>query len=210
MARIAGRPLPGGFVVAISLYTIWTLAATMILALLLWRHGTTLASLRLEEALTAARTGLGLCGALLGIFLWPVAERVARSLPGPGGFRMQSSARPHPAQPSAPDVIFVAVFGGLLLPAVEELMFRGYVLRALEDWFGSTTGSVLVTAIIFASIHLAFGYGTMIYAFLMSLILSGLVLLTNSLYSAVLTHSLVNLFGFVAAPALSQRDRGPG
>ena len=101
------------------------------------------------------------------------------------------------------ELVLLTTFGVITGPAVEELIFRGYVLTMLQQHMMSAVSATLWASLIFTSIHFAFGVGVVVFAFFSSLLLSALFLVSNSLYPAILMHSLINFWGFVAWPILS-------
>ncbi|MBR5301995.1 MAG: CPBP family intramembrane metalloprotease [Clostridia bacterium] len=95
----------------------------------------------------------------------------------------------------APGVFLLTVLkSALLVPALEELFFRGYLLGALER-FGSRRAA-LVSALCFAVVHMG-GKGGSAYICLMyaamGLLLAALYLRTGSLLAPVLVHAGYNL-----------------
>lgn len=50
-------------------------------------------------------------------------------------------------------IVLFAIYGVALAPAIEELTFRGFLFRALEDIIG-ISAAVWATAVVFASFHL--------------------------------------------------------
>lgn len=111
----------------------------------------------------------------------------------------------HPQWPAAqPMTLFVqppgvflltALKSALLVPVLEELFFRGYLLGALER-FGRMRAS-LVTAVCFAAVHMGGKGGSSDYVCLlyvaMGLLLAAVRLHTDSLFAPVLVHACYNL-----------------
>lgn len=90
--------------------------------------------------------------------------------------------------------LLTALKSALLVPVLEELFFRGYLLHALKR-FGSARAAA-VSALCFALVHLGGKGGTelagVMYA-LMGLLLAALTLRTGSLLSPMLVHAVYNL-----------------
>jgi membrane protease YdiL (CAAX protease family) len=75
----------------------------------------------------------------------------------------------------------------------EEAFFRGYVLIRLPKLINSTTASVAVSVLAFASIHLRFGLALFIYMIVWASIISVLFLITRSTWSCLLYHAINNV-----------------
>lgn len=90
----------------------------------------------------------------------------------------------------------------ILVGITEEIVFRGFLLRKLMDSFRFWTANI-ITALLFASIHfpiwlykgLSFPYmlSSAITAFVLGIIFGFLYKKSNSLWSAIIGHSLYNL-----------------
>jgi uncharacterized protein len=85
-------------------------------------------------------------------------------------------------------------------PMIEELLFRGVLLSALMDRL-STRWSVAICALLFGVVHLI-GLNFQWYAVpnltLLAMALCWLRLKSASLWPPILTHSVYNLFAFIA------------
>jgi len=80
----------------------------------------------------------------------------------------------------------------LVAPIVEEMLFRGYLQKILEDYWRDITKAILVTSIFFAMIHLNPYWIVQIY--LLGLVLGYLAWRTNSIIPSIIMHSLNNGF----------------
>ncbi len=90
------------------------------------------------------------------------------------------------------DLLILTVFPILFCLPLEEIMYRGYILNALTSRI-NTVLAVLIDSLIFASIHYAYGIGTMLFILFCSFIPCLLYLKTKSLYPISLRkqpHSL--------------------
>ncbi len=90
----------------------------------------------------------------------------------------------------AGSMVFEIIGIGILVPLVEELLYRGIVYARLSDWFGILPAAV-VSALIFGGLHL--NLVQFIYAFLFGLLLVFLLERTHSLVGAVVAHIGANL-----------------
>jgi HAD superfamily hydrolase (TIGR01509 family) len=105
-----------------------------------------------------------------------------------------------------PPLFWLAVVVGA--PLAEELFFRGFVFKGLLHSFLGGTGAVLVTAGMWASIHLQYDwYGTTIL-FLTGLLLGYARLKTNSVYPSLLMHALMNLLATVQVIVMVRTGQG--
>jgi membrane protease YdiL (CAAX protease family) len=83
----------------------------------------------------------------------------------------------------------------LVAPLVEEMLFRGYLQKVLEDNWKDVTKAVLITSLFFAFIHLNPYWVVQIY--LLGLVLGYLAWRTNSIFPSLILHGLNN--GFAVA-----------
>lgn len=84
----------------------------------------------------------------------------------------------------------------LLAPVVEELVFRGAILKALLAWKpGSHWGMIAISAALFAVVHI--NPAQMPHAFLMGLLLGWLYYRTGSILPGVAFHWINNTLAFI-------------
>jgi membrane protease YdiL (CAAX protease family) len=83
----------------------------------------------------------------------------------------------------------------LIAPFIEEILFRGYLQKVLEDSWQDVTKAVLITSLFFAFVHLNLYWIVQIY--LLGLILGYLAWRTNSIWPGLILHGLNN--GFAVA-----------
>lgn len=202
---LASLRIRGEFTFAVCVYGAWTLAAALTLWFLLLRDGFTPTVLGLEAWPSLGDFVLAVVGAVLAIRLWPLVRLAAQSVDGASRVRRLFDRKQ--AGGSVPwDFVLLTLVGALLVPVIEEYIFRGYVVTALDRRV-STPIVILVSSAVFASVHVALGPGAVAYAFFLALMLSGLFLFSGSLYPPMLMHSIVNFLGFVAAPVLWGKQR---
>lgn len=87
-------------------------------------------------------------------------------------------------------LVFEILGAGILIPLVEELLYRGIVYGRLSDWLG-IPGAALVSALIFGALHM--NLVQFIYAFFMGLMMVYFLEKTHNLYGAALGHMGANL-----------------
>jgi membrane protease YdiL (CAAX protease family) len=90
---------------------------------------------------------------------------------------------------------------------LEELIFRGMLLQLLRRYCPLWL-SLLLSAALFALIHLSKGPSTMTVAFVMSYYFAWLMMRTNSIYASIVAHWAID-FGtlYVAFPLLAATGR---
>ncbi len=84
---------------------------------------------------------------------------------------------------------------GLLAPLVEEIVFRGAIVKALLDWKKSPAVAVTVSALLFALIH--GNLAQMPHAFLSGLLLGWMYVRTGSILPGVAFHWVNNSASFM-------------
>jgi membrane protease YdiL (CAAX protease family) len=124
--------------------------------------------------------------------LWAPLWRAWGLLPGTSGLGSPSSLA---------DGMLTAVGVAVLVPVVEEALFRGALLAVLSRWWGPLAG-VLVSALAFGLVHdqaqvskVALGLG-----------LAGLALRSRTLVVPITVHALVNLLAVVALSLPTDRQ----
>ena len=78
-------------------------------------------------------------------------------------------------------------------PIVEELLFRGFLFSQLKTTKLGINGSIILTSLIWTSIHLQYDLFLLIPIFLLGLFLGYLMLKYNSLYLVIIVHAVHNL-----------------
>ena len=78
-------------------------------------------------------------------------------------------------------------------PIVEELLFRGFLFSQLKTTKLGINGSIILTSLIWTSIHLQYDLFLLIPIFLIGLLLGYLMHKYNSLYLVIIVHALHNL-----------------
>ena len=92
----------------------------------------------------------------------------------------------------------------LLAPVVEEVVFRGAILRALLSSMKSKWGAICFTAALFALIHA--NPAQMPHAFLMGWLMGWLYMRTGSILPAVVFHWANNTVAYLIAVAYPGKD----
>lgn len=91
-------------------------------------------------------------------------------------------------------VFFPAVV--IVAPVLEEAFFRGFMMSGLERGFLGARGAVIVTAAVWAAIHVQYELYDVAWIFVLGCILGTSRLLTGSIYPAVAAHVVMNLVAY--------------
>lgn len=142
-------------------------------------------------------TGIGFCGIA---FLWiqfaekflSKSEWIHKSL-----LAMSDTV----IEPKLPEFLLLILAAGILVPILEELLFRGIIFSMLEKikkgWF-----AVVVSAILFAFAHMNLIQG--VYTFIMGLISGFIYLKTKDLRWTILMHMTINTISAFTSLAFMQ------
>ena len=84
---------------------------------------------------------------------------------------------------------------GLLAPLVEELVFRGAILRALLRWKSNPWIGIVISSVMFSAIHL--NPAQMPHAFLIGILLGWMYYRTDSIVPGVVYHWVNNTIAYV-------------
>ncbi len=87
----------------------------------------------------------------------------------------------------------------LLTPLMEELFFRGFLIKTLENFKLNSTWIVFITSLLFMALHASYNIFDSVMIFLLGIILSVLRIRFNSLISPILIHSIINLTYFIGS-----------
>jgi len=85
----------------------------------------------------------------------------------------------------------------LAAPAFEELFFRGFLLEGFRRSRIGNTGSVVLTAFVWAAIHLQYSLYEVAIIFALGLLLAVVRIRTGSLWSSFVIHAFVNLVSMI-------------
>ncbi|HLJ28738.1 MAG TPA: CPBP family intramembrane glutamic endopeptidase [Candidatus Angelobacter sp.] len=139
-----------------------------------------------QTAIMALAGGAGL--ALFSfVFTFLLSKWIPKSLPIDKYFHDASSA------------YLLAMFGVIVAPFVEELLFRGFLYPALARPIGASA-SVLITAAAFAVMHqsqLAHAWVPLLWLFMVGVVLTTVRAKTKSVATSVLIHVAYNATIFV-------------
>ena len=87
-------------------------------------------------------------------------------------------------------------------PLFEELLFRGFMLEGLRHSKLGDLGAVIITSAVWASIHLQYELFEVATIFIIGIILGYAKIKTNSLYTVIILHALLNLISTIQVASL--------
>jgi membrane protease YdiL (CAAX protease family) len=96
-------------------------------------------------------------------------------------------------------LLWIAVVG--FAPVFEEVFFRGFIFVGLQRSCIGAAGTILLTSLVWASLHLQYNIIGMATIVIFGIVLGVVRLKTRSLWSTILLHSLWNFVALVATAA---------
>jgi membrane protease YdiL (CAAX protease family) len=86
-------------------------------------------------------------------------------------------------------IFFLALTAGV----TEELIFRGYLLTRLSQWFKNEVAAVIVSSLLFAALHYKYGsLRELIFTFLIGVIFSIYYIKYRNIKAIIVTHFLID------------------
>jgi len=92
-------------------------------------------------------------------------------------------------------IILLGITAIIIAPLMEEILFRGYILTTINKYY-STFVSILISSILFATVHLEFQ--VFIPLLILGIILGYLRTSNNNIYYSIIFHVLNNSIAFIA------------
>lgn len=185
---------------AIALWDLGMILTAVILYLLLRKTGRSLAATGFRGSLTLKGVVYAVLGYLVVLGLYHLTETALGEIGIYMYWRGGSDAQLIIVKTHL-DWIIMFLGPVIVSPVTEEFLFRGYVLNALLGKFG-VMAAVALSAVIFASVHVMFGPGLMVYIFLGAFVSAYLYIKFKSLYPCILMHFLINLWAYIIVPVL--------
>ena len=182
-------------------YVLVSATAVLVLYILLKRAGMGMKDVGFRGRFSSKATVYAFIAFAIAWTMYPVTEFILGKL----GLSMYwDSGREAPLSPgSVFDGIATFISAVILAPLTEDTLFRGYMLSMFRQRYSSIT-AVLLSAVIFAALHLPFfGPGLAIYMLPWTLISCYLFLKFDDLYSAMLFHVTNNLAAYIIYPLTS-------
>lgn len=86
-------------------------------------------------------------------------------------------------------IFFIALTAGV----TEELIFRGYLLTRLSQWFRNNVAAIIVSSLLFAALHYKYGSPReLIFTFLIGMIFSIYYIKYRNIKAIIVTHFLID------------------
>jgi membrane protease YdiL (CAAX protease family) len=149
-----------------------------------------------------ATTGRALLAAVLAFVIYiAIAEGIGRviEIDPEGELARQLMQQLIPANASVPFLVMAVAFIGVIVPAAEELLFRGFLITWLRERSNAAI-AVIVSAAIFAVVHgyfmtseFEFGLFATAQIFVLGLLLGWLAAWSRSLWPPILLHVVNNV-----------------
>lgn len=146
-----------------------------------------------------------------GVFFWCILASLGALLPSMYIQEMMPEL-PNLAEREF-ELIMTSRFGyviiGLMAPLVEEIVFRGAILRALLRWKSNPWIGIMISAVMFSAIHM--NPAQMPHAFLIGILLGWMYYRTDSILPGVIYHWVNNsaaylMFAFYPDPNIKMID----
>jgi membrane protease YdiL (CAAX protease family) len=185
---------------AIALWDFGMILAAVTLLLLIRAQGRSPAAVGFRGSLTITGIVYAVLGYVVVLGIYHLTEIALRAI-GVDMFWRGGSGDQLITAKTHLDWIVLFVGPVIVSPLTEELVFRGYVLNALLGKL-SVMAAVAFSAVIFASVHIMFGPGLMVYIFLGAFVSTYLFIRFKSLYPCILMHFLTNLWAYIIVPLL--------
>ena len=112
---------------------------------------------------------------------------VDKIIPAPESF-LQLEAMLTPENPLSMIILIITIV--ILAPVGEELLFRGFLQKFLENQWGDVTKAILISSLFFAAIH--FNPYWLIQIYFLGVLLGYIAWKTSSVIPAIIFHMVIN------------------
>tara|TARA_Y100000741_G_scaffold96970_1_gene72044 strand:+ start:166 stop:957 length:792 start_codon:yes stop_codon:yes gene_type:complete len=112
---------------------------------------------------------------------------VDKIIPAPESF-LQLEAMLTPENPLSMIILIITIV--ILAPVGEELLFRGFLQKFLENQWGDVTKAILISSLFFAAIH--FNPYWLIQIYFLGVLLGYIAWKTSSVIPAIIFHVFIN------------------
>ncbi len=90
--------------------------------------------------------------------------------------------------------IWLLIFAvSIAAPLLEEIVFRGFLLKGFSDTFMGTYGAIVVTSLLWATIHLQYEFAYVFVIFIVGLVFGYARVKTNSILTPMMMHFFMNI-----------------
>ena len=185
------------WLLSLVIYTSYQLVVVLLLIRLLRKMGASLRDIGFKSTRKryyAFATVLVLASSVL----WGFCDYIVSLF----GLPMWWSKEPSTTVKTLSDLLVLSVCPVFLCAPLEEILYRGYLFTATLQRVRKVWLAFAINALVFASIHYAFGPGVMLFILLWTYIPCWLYYKSGSIYPSILFHSLNNLLAYVALPLL--------
>lgn len=184
---------------AVGLHAIGLCIAVLFLRQLLKELRWTYKDVGLTRAFSVRYLMYSCIAILLAFFLYPIVETFLDLFGVP--MHWGGSKESHFALLSSLDIICAILAAVIIVPVLEEVIFRGYFLTAFLKNY-TVAKAMLFSVLLFTSIHLPFGPGIMVYIFIWAWIPAYLFVKSKSILPGILFHLINNLLAYVVLPLM--------
>ena len=190
--------LTSSWALSLMIYSTYQLITVLLLIYLLRGAGITLRDIGFKGA-PKKYYAFALVLVLASSLIWAFCDFIVSQL----GLSMWWSKEAPLTIKTPSDFIVLLVCPVFLCATLEEILYRGYILTAIMRRVNMKT-AFIINSLIFASIHYAFGPGTMLFIFFWTFIPCWLYYKSGSIYPSILFHSVNNLLAYVILPLTFQ------
>ncbi|CAA6826895.1 MAG: Unknown protein [uncultured Sulfurovum sp.] len=99
--------------------------------------------------------------------------------------------------PTLMDKVLLLIAVVIAAPIVEELVFRGFLLKGFSNTFMGVHGAIFLTSVLWASIHGQYEIDYLIAIFVIGVVFGYARIQTNSLFIPMIMHGLMNTLAIV-------------
>jgi membrane protease YdiL (CAAX protease family) len=192
---LASRPVQLTFSMAVGVIISQNLALMGLVSYFLWRNHESLASIGLTSKNALREIGLGL---ILFIPLSLVLRGIEMGLKALG--LSTPEAPPSFLTPSNTAQMLQILVLLIVIVVVEEVIFRGYIIKRLRALTNSTVAAVLLSAVIFAFGHGYQGTGAIFAVGMLGLVFALIYVWRKSLLAPMVLHFMQNFIGLILLP----------
>ena len=140
---------------------------------------------------------------LFGVYTVAVVSGLTSTWFFPGSGESYASDRGQYAYDGVENYYIYVVMSVMIIPVVEELLFRGYLQTKLMVVFRKAYIRYLIVSVFFTLMHFDYSVFTLVNVFTLSILLCWVREHSNSVYPAILLHMIFNTIGVVARTFMS-------
>jgi membrane protease YdiL (CAAX protease family) len=189
----------------------WEFVTVIILLYLMRLNTLPLSILGFQGGLTMEGVIYAVLGTVVGGLLYPAVEYLMKILRWSMFWRRPEERDWFPSNSdyltSKRGLISMFLIVVVIIPILEEIIFRGYVLTVLLQHFDGILIPFVLSSIIFASIHCLAGPGFMLLIFIETFISSFLFWKFGNLYPCILLHALNTTLGEIVIPLYEKKGK---